>query len=135
MTNNALYLEQTRRGIKDNILKSPTQIIIYRNVLVDDGAGEGNLVPDPYHIDNTPITLTCRISKEQRLVQNVAAGATGLKYERIYYILVDYKITINESETFEALGTIWRIGPVEIMRKHGGIIGYRAILTEAAGAL
>lgn len=132
MNNNVLYLAQTREGIKDNISKNPTQIIIYRNILIDNGLGD--MVPDPHNVNPEPVTLTCRISKEPRRIEKVSTGPLGLSYEYVDYIFVDHETIINEHESFEANGTRWRIGPVETMMKFGGITGRRAPLIEAAEA-
>lgn len=130
---NADLLRQAREGIKRAIELKKSVILIHRNIMVDDGAGEGNLVPDPLHVGD-PVTVTCRISKETRPVEKVGTASVGLTTNFQRYILVDHEATINEHESFEAFSKRWRIGPVETLYRYDGVIGYRAPLKEAEEA-
>jgi len=128
--NNSELLKQARESVIALIKESPTKIIIKRVGLVDDGSGDGTLVPDPY---GTPddYKMTVRISHERRQAQNLSPAPAGFSTNLSRFIIVDYKTTIYEGDTFEALGKFWQIGPVDPLMKFGGVTGYQAPLKEA----
>jgi hypothetical protein len=51
------------------------------------------------------------------------------------FILADYQADIKHVDVFEAIGRSWKIGPVDPLKKFGGVIGYQAPLTDAAEAV
>jgi len=126
--NNASYLKQARKGIKKHVEENPTEIIIYRKPLVEDGFG--GYVESPT-ADPDDFTITCRISHEQQGPVNNEPVPAGLSTNLTRFIIVDYKTTIYENDTFEAIDKNWMIGPVDPLIKFGGIIGYQAPLREA----
>lgn len=125
---NQALLAQKRKGIQSEINRSPEAIIIYRKPLVDNGFGE--LVENPY---GTPIpyNIKCRLSHEKKGPDTEVSMPSGLSTALVRFILVDYKTTIKEHDTFEALGKGFRIGKVDPLKKFGGILGYQAPLYEA----
>lgn len=130
--NNAELLKQARKSVIALIKESPIKITVKRFPLVDDGSGDGTLVPDPY---GTPddYTMTVRISHERRQPANLGSAPAGLSTNLSRFVMVDYKTTIYQGDTFEALGKYWEIGPVDPLMKFGGATGYQAPLREAEG--
>jgi len=126
---NTLALRQARDMIQGIIDESPVSVIVYRDVFIDNGFDR--LVADPFHV-GAPQNLRGRISHEKKAVEAVATTSAGLSTALSRYFLTNHKTEIREGEVFEAIGKRWRIGPVDVLRKFGGIVGYQAPLVEAA---
>jgi hypothetical protein len=125
---NQTALEQARDMISRIINESPTIVIIYRDSYVDNGFGDS--VPDPF-AGGEPVNILCRICHEKKAVEKTAVSVVGLSTAMSRYMIVKHDVTIRENESFEALGKIFRIGPIDRLEKFGGTIGYQAPLIEA----
>jgi hypothetical protein len=121
-------LKQARDGVKKIIKESPENIIIIRQPLVDNGFGK--MVPDPF---GTPEehNYKVRISHERRQPGSLTPGSAGFSTNLQRFILTDHLADIERGDIFEAIGRSWKIGPVDPLKKFGGIIGYQAPLTDA----
>jgi len=130
MPNNQVCLKQARAGIKQLILESPETITIKRKALIDDGAGDGVMVPDPF---GTPdeVSLTVRISPKQKGPEIYDSVQAGLSTNLSRFILVDWESLIYAEDIFYTIERWWKIGPVDTLKKFGGVIGYQAALSEA----
>jgi len=124
------FLKQARDGVKRLIKESPTKITINRQALVDDGSGDGTLVPDPF---GTPeaVSMTVRLSHERRQAPDFEPVQAGFSTNLARFIMTDYKTEIYRGDYFEAIDRGWRIGPVDTLIKFGGVVGYQAPLIEA----
>ena len=127
-----MSLEQAREAIQSTIDLNPVIVLIYRNIMIDNGFGK--LVPDPHHVDPEPVSVRGRIINERKAIEKVATSPIGLSTAITPYFLVNHRTTINQHESFEANGKRWRIGPVEKIIQYGGVSGYRSPLIEAGEA-
>ena len=98
--------------------------------MIDDGSGDGTLVPD-YKGIPTPIKMTVRLSHERRQAPDFSPVQAGFSTNLSRFIMTDYKTEIYRGDYFEAIDRGWRIGPVDTLEKFGGVIGYQAPLIEA----
>lgn len=122
--NNRLLLQQARDGIKKHIEQSPSDIIINRVPLIDNGLG--GQCPDPTGVA-APITIVGRMAKESRIVQAIKAAPSGLDSGATMYLIIPHDKTISEGEQFSG----WRVGLVTPIKKFGGIIAFEAALYPA----
>lgn len=123
-------LKQLREGIKRLIRENPSNIIIFRKPMVDDGFGGEVESPSPESVEHN---IKCRISHEQEGPVNLGAAPPGFSTNLTRYIMVDYLTTIYENDSFEEsmIDKSFRIGPVDPLIKFGGIVSYQAPLIEA----
>ena len=126
---NETALIQKRKSVQDQISIDPEYIVIYRTVLVDDH--EGGLCPDPFG-SKDPVNIKCRISHEQSGPNMDQTKGSGLSTNLSRFINTDYLNIIQQGDQFtDSLGKSWKIGPVDPLKKFGGIVGYQAPLIEA----
>ena len=128
---NAMALKQMRNSIKTKIRKSPETITISRMPLIDDGFG--GTIENPY---GTPVEtiMKVRISHEQSGPSKMESSSVGVSTNLQRFILTDYNSVIYKDETFTAIGKTWKIGAVDTLKRHDGIIGYQAPLIDAGVA-
>ena len=121
-------LQQARKGIKKLVNSNRTIIIIHRKPLTGDGFG--GEVEDPFGAA-TGITVKCRLSHDAIAPAQLGEVSSGFTSDPILYILVDNAQDIVQDDIFEALSKKWKIGLVDTLHAHNGIIGYQAPLFEA----
>lgn len=127
-----MALKQFRDAIKQKILDCPESITITRYQTKDNGFGV--LVQD---YTKTPESLgpyNVRISHEQSGPDKMVESPNGLSTNLQRFILSEYSVVISENDTFTALGKKYKIGPVDPLKKFGGIAGYQAPLIDAGDA-
>ena len=129
--NNRMALKQVRKGIIEDINRSPEVIITFRRPFVDNGFGQ--LVPDPTASQVAQDPIKCRISHERKNIDLNGPGPAGFSTNLERYILTDYKTQIFEADTFEAIGREFKIGVVDVLKQFGGVVGYQALLIDANG--
>jgi hypothetical protein len=125
-------LKQARNGVKKVINESPENILIVRQPMTDDGFG--NQVPDPFGTP-TEHNYKVRISHERGNPSILTDTSAGMSTNLQRFIMADYQADIEYGDVFEAIGRSWKIGPVDPLKKFGGIIGYQAPLTDASAAV
>lgn len=124
-----MILKQAREGIVDAIKTNKTKGILYRQPTVDNGYGE--MVSDPTK-SPVPYSIACSIIHESQGAFKNIQSPSGLATQFDRYILVDWKILIIENDTFiDENNQNWRVGPVDILRRAGGVIGSQAPLFKA----
>lgn len=129
---NRLFLKQARDGVYKIINESLDTIIIQRQALIDDGFG--GQVPDPFGETETH-TLTVRLSHERKYPGTLGETSAGMSTNLQRFILAGWEDYIEEGDVFETDEGSWKIGPVDPLKKFGGIIGYQAPLSDAAAAV
>lgn len=125
-------LKQSRDGVKKVINESPENILIVRQPMTDDGFG--GQVPDPFGTA-TEHNYKVRISHERGNPSILTDTSAGMSTNLQRFILADYQTDIKHGDVFEAIGRSWKIGPVDPLKKFGGVIGYQASLTDASAAV
>lgn len=126
---NFSLLSQKRKAITAQINLNPEFIIIYRATMVDDHSG--GMVEDPTGA-KTPYNIKCRISHEQSGPDMDDNKSSGLSTNLSRFIMTDYMNIIFKGDQFtDSYGRSWRIGPVDLLDKFGGVAGYQAPLIEA----
>jgi hypothetical protein len=126
------FLKQARNGVKKVINESPENILIIRQPMTNDGFG--NQVPDPFGTP-TEHNYKVRISHERGNPSILTDTSAGMSTNLQRFIMADYQADIEYGDVFEAIGRSWKIGPVDPLKKFGGIIGYQAPLTDASAAV
>jgi hypothetical protein len=125
-------LKQARDGVKKVINESPENILIVRQPMTPDGFG--GQVPDPFGTA-TEHNYKVRISHERGNPSILTDTSAGMSTNLQRFILADYQADIKHGDVFEAIERSWKIGPVDPLKKFGGVIGYQAPLTDAVEAV
>jgi hypothetical protein len=110
-------LRQLREGVKVHIAEQPTIIIPMRKPLVSDGFS-GVIRSGTAEAQDA---CRVRLQHESGSVQKDSIGPTGLDTNLTLYVLTDYTCPLEEEDEFEALGSTWRVGVVNQLRRNGGV--------------
>jgi hypothetical protein len=119
-------LLQLRAGIKAHIAEDPTVIIPMRCPLVSDGFG-GQVRIGPAEAQGK---ARVRLQHESGSVQTNGVRPSGLDTDLSLYVLTDHRSPLEEGDSFDALGHIWTVGPINGFRRHGGLYKTEAPLTK-----
>lgn len=122
-------VKQTRDGIIEAIKTNKTKGFLYRQPLTNDGFG--GQIEDPT-ASPVPYPIICMISHERQGAFKNNQSPAGLATQFDRYLLVDYKIKIKENDRFtDSDNQNWRIGPVDVLKRVGKIIGRQAPIYKA----
>lgn len=109
--------------------ESPTSTVIFRETLIDDGFGA--MIPDPTG-EPTEHPVRLRIAHDTKQVADIRSVNEQTFTTNLNRIATwEWDTDIYEGDTFEALGIIFTVGPVDELMKFGGIVGHQAPLKEA----
>ena len=111
------YLSQIRKGTTFQVNENPLSCTLS---VVDDS--------NPYATP-TARYFTGRISHDGAGPFVLTNNPTGLSSNLGRYLLVDY--TVDYLKENDIINGKWKLGPIDELKKFGGIHGYQTILTEA----
>jgi hypothetical protein len=120
-------LDQCREAWQRTIKENPETIIVYRKAKVSNGFG--GMIDDPF---GAPVGVAIRIRLSHIQKAGDGPGPGGIAEDLGRYIMSDWKTIIYRDDIFEAIGKTWRVGIVDTIIQHGGIVGYRAPVIEAS---
>lgn len=123
--NNAVMLNQLRRGVALQISISPEPIEFVRPIKIPDGFG--GTMDGPRSVKTS---TTVRISHRRAGVQVLETTANGLDTGFGLFVLADHNTILIENEMVTARGRKWRVGPVDALVKCGGVVAYQAPLIQ-----
>lgn len=123
-----MALDQLRKGFDRLIADSPDSITLRRPTMVDDGFG--GQVADPSGATTT-VLFVGRLSHERNIVNRSELVPSGLDTALSLFLSWRWDQTVNEGETIEARGRVFKVGVVDPIKKFGGVYCNQAPLYPA----